>query len=234
MASSGSQTRFRRHAFLLTASGTVLLSLVDSLRCPADHKPSTLVLSAEQWAEGRVSSGFLGCPVCHARYAIRDGVADFTRGVASAANTPSGAVNAADGLRLAAQLDLSDGGGLVLLAGSYADHAPALDAIAHVTCVLLDAGFAIPASMQAVGIRLLDRIPLVDGSLRAAAVDESGANLSFLAEVSRCVRDGGRVVAPVNSPMPRNVRLLARDEREWVGQIERLPSLVTPQRRVSR
>lgn len=211
----------------------MLLSLVDSLRCPEDHEVSSLVLSAEQWTEGRVSSGFLGCPVCHARYAIRDGVADFTRGGESADSVPSaGAITATDGLRLAAQLDLSEGGGLVLLTAGYAKQAPALDASAHITCVLLNAAFAIPASMQAVGIRLLDRIPLVDGSLRGAAVDESRASPFFLAEVCRCVRDGGRVVAPADAPPPDTVRLLVRDEREWVGQVERLPSLVTPQRRI--
>ena len=230
----GAKTRFRHIAFLLTASGTVLLSLVDALRCPADHVASPLVLSAEQWTEGRVSSGFLGCPVCHARYAIRDGVADFTRGVDPAGSTPFGGMTSSDGQRLAAQLDLIDGGGLVLLAGSYTGQAEALDAIAHVTCVLVDAGFAIPASMQAVGIRLLDRIPLVDGSLRAAAVDASRASPSFLAEVSRCIRDGGRVVAPADSAPPGTLRVLARDAREWVGQIERLPSLVIPQRRTLR
>ena len=212
----------------------MLLSLVDALRCPAEHEASSLVLSAEQWTEGRVSAGFLGCPVCHARYAIREGVADFAGGDPGLRATSSDVTMQSDGMRLAAQLNLSDSGGLVLLTAGYATRASGLDAIAHVTCLLVDAPFAIPASMPAVGIRLLDRIPFGDGSLRAAAVDVSRASMSFLMEVTRCVRDGGRVVSAADSPPPGNVRVIARDEREWVGEVEHLPSLVTPQRRVRR
>jgi uncharacterized protein YbaR (Trm112 family) len=213
----------------------VLLSLVDVLRCPAEHELSSLVLSADRWAEGRVSSGVLGCPVCHARYEIRDGVADFARlaeRLGSAGSLPE--TIASDVLRLAAQLDLSEGGGLVMLTAAYAMQSQALSAIVNATYLLVDAGSAIPSSLPAVALRLLDRIPLVDGALRAAAVDGSRSSASFLAEVSRCVRDGGRIVAPADAPAPEGVRLLARDDREWVGQVERFSSLVRPQRGVQR
>lgn len=228
--------RLRCNTFtlLLTDVRDVLLSLVDALRCPAEHEASPLVLAAEAWSEGRVSAGFLGCPVCHARYAIRDGVADFTRGRTSggSARSPS-AATVSDGTRLAAQLGLADGGGLVLLTADYATQSPAISAIADVTCLLVDAGLAISPSTQSVGIRMLDRMPLVDGSLRAAAVDLSRGSPSFLSEVARCVRDGGRLVAPAGSTPPGTVRILARDDREWVGQVERPAALITPLRRAS-
>jgi hypothetical protein len=143
-------------------------------------------------------------------------------------------ITAPDAVRLAAQLDLGEDGGLVLLTASYSLLAPALNGMVNATYLLVDPDFAIPGLVRAVGMRLLDRIPLIDGALRAAAVDDSRASPAFLGEVVRCVCTGGRIVAPSDSSPPGNVRVLARDQREWVGQVERLPPLVTPQRRVSR
>jgi hypothetical protein len=86
----------------------------------------------------------------------------------------------------------------------------------EVTCVLVDAGAS--ASMLAVNFVLDGRLPLVDGALRAAAVDVERAVL--LPDVVRCTKPGGRIVAPDGSPIPPGVRLLARDDREWVGEAE--------------
>jgi hypothetical protein len=137
-----------------------------------------------------------------------------------------------DAVRLAAQLALSEDGGLVLLTAGYSMLAPALDEMVNATYLVVDPGLAIAGSSHVVGMRLLDKIPLVDGALHAAAVDDSRADPFFLGEVARTVRDGGRIVAPADSLPPGNVRLLARDQREWVGEVERLTSLVTPQRAI--
>src|SRR4029434_6055806 len=96
----------------------MLLSLVDSLRCPGPHEASSLVLSVEQWTEQRIAEGVLGCPMCHARYPIHRGVADFSKGVGVV--RPPDEQPRADAMRLAAQLALADGGGVVLLTGRYA------------------------------------------------------------------------------------------------------------------
>lgn len=192
------------------------------------------MLSVDRWAEGRVSDGFLGCPVCHARYEIREGVADFTNGERRDDSHRQPEVTGPDGLRLAAQLDLSEGGGLVMLTAGYSMLVPALNERVQATYLIVSSYSASPGSPQEVSIRLLDRIPLVDGALRAAAIDASHASARFLSEVARCVRDGGRIVAPADSPPPANARVLARDEREWVAKVEKLTPLVMPRRTVHR
>jgi len=189
------------------------------------------VLSVESWEGSRVSSGVLGCPRCHVRYPIRDGVVDFAGGAGLPAEVESDE-DESDAIRLAAQLGLSEPGGLVLLTGRYASLAEGLLNVVDVTCLLVDAPDGSPPG--AVRLRLHNRVPLMSGALRAAAIDDSGSNPAFLGDVIRCIRDGGRIVAPTHSPVPENVRILARDRREWVGQVERLTSLVVPQRAVPR
>jgi uncharacterized protein YbaR (Trm112 family) len=191
----------------------VQLSLVDSLRCPAHPEESALVLSVESWAGSRVAEGMLGCPVCNARYPIRRATVHFS---STGSVRHEGTTEQVDVMRLAAQLGVTDPGGVVLLTGRYATTHAALTDMVEVTCVLVDAGAS--ASMLAVNFVLDGRLPLVDGALRAAAVDVERAVL--LPDVVRCTKPGGRIVAPDGSPIPPGVRLLARDDREWVGEAE--------------
>src|SRR5687767_12700512 len=163
---------------------------MDVLRCPATHEESTLVLSVEAWRDQRVAHGVLGCPICHARYAIRDGVVDFgappTVGVRhnAAASVP-------DGQRLAAQLALMEPGGVILLTGRYAAAHPWLIELAHLTCLLIGPERA--DTYGAVNLVGVDRLPLADGVLRGAAVDTARSGESFLTDVARCVRARGRI-----------------------------------------
>jgi hypothetical protein len=121
-------------------------------------------------------------------------------------------------MRLAAQLSVVEPGGIILLAGHYAASAGQLIAIAGVTCLLVD---AVPSSSTSeANIEVRGKLPLADRILRGAAVDEQHGGEDFLVEVARCVREHGRIVAPAHSPIPRETRLLARDEQEWVGEVE--------------
>lgn len=203
----------------------MLLSLVDSLRCPADHEESPLVLSADAWRGTRISTGTLGCPVCHARYAIREGRVDFAGGAtvdeARVPDQPSGL----DPIRLAAQLNLAEPGGIILLTGRYAAGVWDLAALVDAIYVLVDSGGAVPDA--AVSIELAGRIPFANGSFRGAAVDQGRATPEFLAEVARTVRFGGRVIAPVTLQLVDGLLLLAQDEQEWVAEVESTPPVVT-------
>ncbi|MGH9203351.1 MAG: Trm112 family protein, partial [Vicinamibacterales bacterium] len=118
----------------------MLLSLVDALRCPADHEESPLVLSADAWRGARILSGTLGCPVCHARYAIRDGGVDFTGSDRSHEAYAPDEPGTFDSTRLAAQLDLSEPGGIILLTGRYATRVEDLSALVDAVYVLVDSG----------------------------------------------------------------------------------------------
>jgi len=163
-----------------------------------------------------VASGTLGCPVCHARYAIREGAVDFTAGVPGDFPLPEQPLES-DGMRLAAQLGLVEPGGLVILTGRYAMLAEALGEVVDVTCIVVD---PVQVSQTAVRFELRDRIPLPDATLRGAAIDEPRATPTFLAEVTRCMQAGGRVVAPAWSGVPDGARLIARDDQEWVAVVE--------------
>jgi uncharacterized protein YbaR (Trm112 family) len=203
----------------------VLLSLVDVFRCPAAHEESTLVLSVDAWAGQRIHTGILGCPVCTARYPIRDGHVDFS---GDAGVRHGGAGAAADGLRLAAQLDLSEPGGIVLLSGRYAAAHVALGELSNVICLLVDS--EVDPGPSAVSMTLLERLPLADGVLRGAALDAPRNTVAFLPEIARCVRARGRIVGISGSPRPVGIRLLAEDNAEWVGEVPDVRPTVTLRR----
>jgi len=194
----------------------VLLTLVDSLRCPAGHEETSLVLSVESWSGQRVAEGLLGCPLCHSRYPIQQGTADFTGNSNFVRHAALGAPP--DAMRLAAQLALTEPGGILLLTGRYAACAASLAEFADVTCLLIDAPVA--SSPGAVEIRVNERLPVVDRALRGAAIDEARGDPMFLVEVARCVRPRGRIVAPSPAVPPGGSRIVARDDREWVVEIE--------------
>ena len=188
------------------------------------------MLSADAWSGARITRGVLGCPVCHARYPITDGVVDFT-GRGSHAPPQDGVSDEGDVMRLLAQLALGEPGGVVLLTGRYARRVAELVALVDVTFILVDAPDE--PELNVATFVMSERVPLADGSLRAAAVDWDRAATPYLADVVRCLRSGSRVVAPVPATPPPGVRILARDEREWVGEVETSVP-VTPLRRVVR
>ena len=189
------------------------LTLVDSLRCPAHDDESSLVLSVEEWAGPRVAEGILGCPVCHARYRIHHGSVDFAPGAHSVRHDAV----AVDPVRLAAQLSLTEPGGIILLTGRYAAALDALGQYVESIFVLVDA--AETSSATAVNIHVADRLPFVDRALRGAAIDHPRSSPAFVAEVGRCLQAQGRMVNPAASLVPPTVQLLARDEFEWVGEV---------------
>jgi hypothetical protein len=207
----------------------VLLTLVDSLRCPVGHAETALVLSAESWSGSRVATGLLGCPTCHARYPIAGGVVDFTGGTAGP--QPPDELLPSQPIRLAAQLGLAEPGGIVLLTGRYASLADELRELVEVTCLVADVAREVPAT--AVTFRLTGVLPLRDATLRAAAIDAPRTSPGFLAEVTRCVAGRGRVVAPAGTPVPTGVRLVARDSLEWVVEVEGAQPVI-PLRRAPR
>ena len=202
----------------------MLLTLVDSLRCPAPHEESNLVLSVRTWQGQRIAEGELGCPACHARYQIHDGTVEFTPDQGSVRQGS----RTVDPLRLAAQLALTEPGGIVLLTGRYADAHEVVATLVESTFVLV--GGERTTSPTGVNILVSDRLPFVDRALRGAAID--APEIHLLSELERCVRPGGRVVAPLPAPRPSNARIVAEDSLEWVAELESQPAIQL-QRRVS-
>ena len=127
-----------------------------------------------------------------------------------------------------AQLSLTEPGGIILLAGVHASVAEQLVQLAGVTCLLVDAPLS--SSAGVVNLEVADRMPLAEGALKGAAVDAPRATEAFLAGIARCVRPLGRIVAPSGSTPPGGCRLIARDEQEWVAEVEEFIAPLTLRR----
>jgi uncharacterized protein YbaR (Trm112 family) len=198
----------------------VHVSLIELLRCPASHQESALVVTASRQLERRILDGMLGCPICGANYAIRDGVADFRHGAAAARQSATQEPpNEEAAVRLAAQLDLTETARLVLLFGAYTQLAPALSVMYDARCVALNAArhveryIAEDASVLRVGVEL----PFARASFHGAAVDAEHAVSPGLERISELLRPGARLVLPAATALPANVTLLVRDARECVA-----------------
>lgn len=198
----------------------MFIELVDSLRCPRDHEDSWLVLGAERMHERHVVSGVLGCPVCRAQYRIEHGVADLRLrpGDARPSRAPEPTPGAAEqAMRLAAFLNLTDGGGPAVLVGAWTRYAVGVRALTDTPLLLVNpvAGGVVEPGLS--GLRVDDVLPLAAASARGVALDE-GADAAFVARAVRAVRPRGRVLAPSAVPVPEGVTELARDAAVWVAE----------------
>ena len=118
-------------------------------------------------------------------------------------------------MKLAAMLDLTSGGGYVLLLGRWARLAHALRDLVPVMVIVANAPGDVEMGNGVSGIAVADRIPLAESSARGVAIDVGSAALADSA-IAR-VRSGGRVVGEAGIELPADVELLARDERHWVA-----------------
>lgn len=191
--------------------------LVDTLRCLNPHEDSWLV-AASDVTEGRhIIRGMLGCPICHARYPITDGIADFTGGTRRPVELEPdhGDVHDDDALKLAAMLDLGEPSGYVLLLGRWARLAGRLRELSPVTILAVNAPPDVVMGEGVSGVVTGDRIPVAAGSARGAALD--GARDALVASTVAALRSGGRIVGDASIPQPDDVAIIARDDRHWVG-----------------
>ena len=205
----------------------MFLELVDSLRCVRPHEDSWLIARADLLVGRHIVEGELGCPLCEARYAIREGVADFTADVARPADIPRAARSARErstesdqalALRAAALLELTEPGGLVILAGDWSDSAESLlELIEGVQFLALDSGTELRSGGALSLARIADVLPLAASCVRGIALDDAHATPSLLAGAARALVPNGRLIAPSSTPVPDSLRELARDEEQWVA-----------------
>jgi hypothetical protein len=196
------------------------VELIDRLRCTASHADSWLVAAATRTVDRHIINGLLGCPECSAEYPVIDGAVWYSRPRAA---TPIGApfaVDAADEVRIAALLGVNEKGGLFALQGALAAYADALEQTAPVQLMLFDppAGMSAPVVLRGAGAR----VPVAPGSLRGIALE--GTSDDLLNDAARALAPRGRLVAPAGAPVPEGITVLARDERQWVGEAGPLSS----------
>jgi len=209
----------------------MFVELVELLRCPADHAESQLVAAAARTDDRHIVDGVLGCPVCGAEYPIAAGVARIGEPPPAPAPAPVPAPVPAPGdglaLRIAAFLDLTDARGFALLVGAWCGHVDAIQRITETPLVALNPPG--PVTGLPAGVVLSSVAPFAAGALRAAALD-ADAPPALHAGVVRAVRAGGRIMAPVDAPVPAGVRELDRDAAHWVGERVASPRLVSLER----
>ena len=192
------------------------IEVVQALRCPVDHEASWLVARTDRLEARHIAAGVLGCPVCGREYPVVDGVLRL----AAAIETSSEDLGPEAAVRVAALLDLTSPGGLVLLAGSWASVALELSSLTEGTHVLAldDAGETPPFGL---GVSRLDAgamVPLGEGVARGVALDRGHATEECVASAARALKSRGRLVSPSDAAVPDSLEELARDDRWWVAE----------------
>ena len=180
------------------------------------HEDSWLVATSDEMVARHIVRGELGCPVCFARYPVREGVVDFSAG---ASHPREYAAHESMALRVAALLDLVEPGGMVVLAGAWSAAAnELLEMIEGVQLLALDYSRELQSG-GALSLALIgDVLPLAAASARGIALDAAHATPSLLAGAARALAPKGRLIAPAGVPVPAALQLLARDDEYWVAE----------------
>ena len=188
----------------------------------------------------RITAADLACPLCQAVFEVRDGIGDFRHApppIPASAEGP-----APDATRLAALLGVGDAEGPngmapILLAGHEVSAGAALAERGGCPQLWINpaAGAPRPTPDQLWAIlQVSDRLPLGRGTLAAASLDAAHARLPALVEAAAmAIRPGGRLVAPAGTAVPSEVRLLASDSMQWVGDVRTAPGGLVTLRRQS-
>lgn len=196
--------------------------LVDTLRCIEEHEDSWLVAAADRTEGRHIMTGVLGCPVCHARYDIERGIADFGGMGALALALEQPGLDPTDDLvnKLAAMLDLTEPAGYVILMGRWTRVGGDLRALTPISVLAINPLPDVEMGEGVSGIRTSLRVPVVAGSAIGVALDShsgSANDLLLIDSAIASVKPGGRVVGLAGQPVPDGVTEMARDDQHWVG-----------------
>jgi uncharacterized protein YbaR (Trm112 family) len=192
----------------------VYIELIDLLRCPRDHEETWLVAAFTKVRDRFVEEARLGCPVCSAAYVIRHGTAEFAGEFRQSTATVETTADTDAAIRLAAFLNLTRPGSTAILQGSHAALARTVSEITQSRTIALDPVLKIDDTELTATIRSDQRIPLASSSVDAVTLSDS----RYVNDVSRVLRQGGRLLTPVDVPLPAGVTELARDDRVVVGE----------------
>jgi uncharacterized protein YbaR (Trm112 family) len=195
----------------------MFVELLDALRCPNQHEDFALVASSSRTVDRRIIEGVLGCPACGAEYPIHDGAVRFAGDFVH----PSVVTLAPDDeatVRLAALLGLDERGGIYVLDYDSARFTRGLAELAPAARFIVVSG---AGAIEGAAVVLRGRgtvLPLAKGCARGIALDDDSADL--LRSARWALTPGGRLVAPAAAHVPEGIKLLAKDDRQWVGERE--------------
>lgn len=195
----------------------MFIEVIDTLRCPVDHRDSWLVASITERDDRLVREGLLGCPVCAREYPIASGVAWFGVDTGAELQSSTAAPDDPEGaLRVGAYLAPAEGS-TVVLAGRWAEHARALAELMPLRVFVVNPGVALDDSERVATVRTSMGLPFAPRSLRGVALDERAAQRD-LDDAVRALADGARLVAPVSLALPAEMNEIARDEGWWIAE----------------
>jgi len=193
----------------------MFIEAIDKLRCTRQHEDSWLVAKFVQMSGRDFREGELGCPVCEARYPVREGVVYFSERerATHGRNTPS----PDETFELAVILDLSAPERTIVLVGSWSRFAKGLSDISQPRIFSVNGTGEHRGSEQIYEIVSSDAIPLAPDSIDAIALD-SDSSEQLAQSAVRSLREAGRLVADANVSVPSEVSVIARDDNKWVAQ----------------
>jgi hypothetical protein len=198
----------------------VFIEMLDLLRCINPHEDTWLVASLKALSNRIVLDGTLGCPVCHAQYPIRGGVADFRQGDSTRPlpeHVPLSFSRDELATRMGAFLNATEPGATLVLGGSWAEAAQEVSLMTETRVLALNPGSAVEESETVGLLRVSREIPLAAGSVLGVALDETFP-VEILGSAIKVLRPGGRIVGPSSMTPPADLAVLARDDRHWVGE----------------
>jgi len=190
------------------------IELIDLLRCPRDHEETWLVAALNAVQDRYVIKAKLGCPVCGENYFIRGGIADLRAGESVIATSESKPADADAAIRIAAFLNLTRPGSLVVLEGNYANLASAISEMTECRVIALNPCTLINDSEHTASVFADSRIPLGTASVDAIALD----NDTLIGDVARVLKPSARLVAPATAVLPPGLTEITRDQSTLVAE----------------
>jgi uncharacterized protein YbaR (Trm112 family) len=198
----------------------VFIEMLDLLRCVNTHEDTWLVASLKAISNRFVLDGILGCPVCHAEYPIRKGIADFRidAGAEQLAGNEAESEPRQDlAMRIGAFLKATEPGATMVLGGSWTKAVQELSVMTETRILALNPSERVEESESVGLLRVSHAIPLAPESVLGVALDAS-FSAAIVASALKAVRPGGRIVGPTTIDAPADLAVLARDETYWVAE----------------
>ncbi|MEO8192808.1 MAG: hypothetical protein ABI681_03080 [Gemmatimonadales bacterium] len=202
------------------------IELIDLLRCPREHEETWLVAAFQEMRGRFAVTGKLGCPVCAETYLIEAGVVDMR---IEAGTSPTGPTRVAEhfphtdpdsgeAMRIAAMLGLVRPGLLVILTGETTAVAHELSELADAHVLALNPPSQIEETERVATVLVGSRLPVGASSTDGVIIGEAGGGEGMIAEASRVLKPGGRLVVPAHTSLPPQFRELASDDRNAVAE----------------
>lgn len=209
----------------------MFIEFIDQLRCTSDHEDSWLVASFKERRDRFIITGTLGCHICNRQFPIIDGIPyfgdlpqndetnpDMERQIAQEGSDSDKAI------QIAAFLNASERSTLVI-AGEWGIQAPALADVMPMNIFTFNSTRRVADTESVASIESTEGIPLARQTISGVALDISTATPLIVSTAVKVLRPQGRLLAPVSSTVPPEVRLLAQDDNYWVA--EKVGELVT-------